>query len=134
MSTEFSAWLDATSKAIGFRTNTALANALGVPQPTVSRWKSGSQPSVDHLVKVSRLVGIHLEHLLVLAGYMDAEPNAQAPELQVRLPEGHVAVSADDVLTVLHGPISAPEAFMAAAKRLHLACLVDAEIVEEDNQ
>lgn len=70
---EFAAWLISTGRALGYTTNTALAKAIGVPQPTVSRWKGGSKPSVEHLVKISELFGVELKTLLVLAGYMQGD-------------------------------------------------------------
>lgn len=82
----FSEWLVHTGTALGYRTNTSLAKALDVPQPTVSRWKSGSKPSVEHLVKLSELFGVELKTLLVLAGYMKGDvdkksrPPLTAPE------------------------------------------------------
>lgn len=69
----FADWLIATGRAMGYSTYTALANAIGVPQPTVSRWKSGAKPSVEHLVKISELFGIELKTLLVLSGHMKGE-------------------------------------------------------------
>ncbi len=66
----FAEWLFSTGRVLGYSSNSALARALGVPQPTVSRWKSGSKPSVEHLVKISELFGVELKLLLVLAGYM----------------------------------------------------------------
>ena len=77
----FSDWLVTTGRAIGYTTNTALARALGIPQPTVSRWKAGSKPSVEHLVKISDLFGIELKTLLILSGHMKGEvsPGKLAP-------------------------------------------------------
>lgn len=74
----FSEWLVHTSTVLGYRTNTSLAKALDVPQPTVSRWKSGSKPSVEHLVKLSELFGVELKTLLVLAGYMKGNDAKEA--------------------------------------------------------
>jgi transcriptional regulator with XRE-family HTH domain len=75
----FADWLISTGRALGYTTNTALAKAIGVPQPTVSRWKSGSKPSVEHLVKISELFGVELKLLLVLAGYMKGDPQDVQP-------------------------------------------------------
>lgn len=69
----FAEWLFSTGRALGYTSNSALARALGVPQPTVSRWKSGAKPSVEHLVKISELFGVELKLLLVLAGYMKGD-------------------------------------------------------------
>ncbi|MFE1104117.1 helix-turn-helix domain-containing protein [Nocardiopsis alba] len=69
----FAEWLISTGRALGYTTNTSLAKALGVPQPTVSRWKSGSKPSVEHLVKISELFGVELKTLLILSGHIQGD-------------------------------------------------------------
>lgn len=70
----FSEWVTSTGRALGYTNNAALARALGVQQSTVSRWKTGSKPSVEHLNKISELFGVDLKVLLVLAGYIEAAP------------------------------------------------------------
>ncbi|WP_431870892.1 hypothetical protein [Nocardiopsis eucommiae] len=67
-------------------------------------------------------------------GSIDAVAAGGEPTLAPVTDPWKVAVNAEDIMTVLGGPIRDPEAYMASAKRLHLACLVDAEIVEEDDQ
>ena len=74
----FANWLIDTGKALGYTTNTALAKALGIPQPTVSRLKTGSKPSVEHLVKISELLGVELKTLLVLSGHMKGDVDKEA--------------------------------------------------------
>lgn len=78
---KFADWLISTGRAMGYATNSALAHAIGVPQPTVSRWKKGAKPSVEHLVSISDLFGIELKTLLVLSGHMqgDVSPGKLAP-------------------------------------------------------
>lgn len=73
----FADWLIATGRAMGYTTYTSLAQALGVPQPTVSRWKAGAKPSVEHLVRISELFGIELKTLLILSGHMKGDVSAK---------------------------------------------------------
>lgn len=73
----FADWLIATGRAMGYATYTSLAQALGVPQPTVSRWKAGAKPSVEHLVRISELFGIELKTLLVLSGHMKGDVSSE---------------------------------------------------------
>lgn len=137
-SSEFGEWLGVTSKALGFKNNSAFARAIGVNQANVSRWSNGqSIPTVDHLVKMSDLFGIDLKTLLAMSGHITPEQanrSESAPLPRPVLPEGAIAASIEDVMTVLRGPLGDPEAYMTAVKRLHLACLPDAEIVEEEDQ
>lgn len=124
---EFSSWLEATRKAMGFRTNTALAEALGIPQPTVSRWKSGAQPSVEHLAKLSDLFGVSLKTLLVLAGHLPGQ--ADGPEFTEggpQSPEGMLLVSRDDLRSALLPAIGQdPVKLTDAILRLREACGLD---------
>lgn len=78
---EFTDWLDTTVRALGYRNDADFARALGVDQSVVSRWRTGSQPSVGHLGTIGRVLGIALEPLLVLSGYCEpsAVRNAGAP-------------------------------------------------------
>lgn len=135
-SSEFGEWLGATSKALGFRNNSALARAIGVNQANVSRWTSGHTiPTVDHLVKMSDLFGIDLKTLLAMSGHITPEQANRSetdPFPRPTLPEGTIAASIEVVMTVLRGPLADPEAYMSAVKCLHLACLPDAEILPAD--
>ncbi|WP_433699074.1 helix-turn-helix domain-containing protein [Nocardiopsis sp. CA-288880] len=104
----FADWLFNTGRALGYTTNSALARALGVPQPTVSRWKTGSKPSVEHLVKISELFGVELKLLLVLAGYMKGDvrdipleaPTSKAERL---IAESEVGEAAEALLSSFWG-------------------------------
>lgn len=80
---KFADWLIATGRAMGYATHTSLAKAIGVPQPTVSRWKTGAKPSVEHLVKISELFGIELKTLLILSGHMKGEVSSEELALPI---------------------------------------------------
>lgn len=100
----FSEWLFSTGRVLGYTTNSSLARALDVPQPTVSRWKTGSKPSVEHLVKISELFGVELKLLLVLAGYMkgdvrDIERQAPRSKADRLIAESKVGESAQAALS-----------------------------------
>ncbi|TDC52865.1 transcriptional regulator [Actinomadura sp. KC345] len=69
----FARWLADMSRALGYPREADLARALGLPQSTVSRWRKGSRPSVEHLVRLSRVLKTELEPLLVLSGHVDAD-------------------------------------------------------------
>lgn len=69
----FPRWLADMSRALGYAREADLARALGLPQSTVSRWRKGSRPSVEHLVRLSRVLKTELEPLLVLSGHVDAD-------------------------------------------------------------
>lgn len=69
----FARWLTDMSRALGYAREADLARALGLPQSTVLRWRKGSRPSVEHLVRVSRVLKTELEPLLVLSGHVDAD-------------------------------------------------------------
>lgn len=80
--TAFSPWLSQMSRAMGYPTDTSLAEALGISPSTILRWRRGSKPSVTHLVTLSQILGVRLEGLLALAGHVDPEvlgPKADLP-------------------------------------------------------
>lgn len=66
----FATWLASMSVALGYPREADLARALDLPQSTVSRWRKGSRPSVEHLWRLGRLLKTDLEPLLVLAGHI----------------------------------------------------------------
>lgn len=71
----FSEWITSTGSALGYTNSASLARALNIQQSTISRWKTkNSQPSVEHLSRISQLFGVDLKVLLVLAGYIEAVP------------------------------------------------------------
>ncbi|MEU7741934.1 helix-turn-helix transcriptional regulator [Nonomuraea sp. NPDC049158] len=79
----FSDWLTAMAKAMGYGTDAALSDALGISQSTILRWRQGSKPSIRHLAGLSRVLGTRLEPLLVLTGHVSADTfdaNTDAPE------------------------------------------------------
>ncbi len=70
--------MTATGHALGYSTSASLARALGIQQSTVSRWKKGTKPSVEHLVKISELFGVELKTLLILSGHMEGDVSPAA--------------------------------------------------------
>lgn len=138
--TAFGPWLIATRKAMGFRTNSALANALDIPQPTISRWQSGAKPSVEHLVKLSDLFGVELKTLLILSGHMAGTADGiDLSEAGSAVPEGLVFVSVDDLRSALQ-PVAGQDLsrLTEAVMRLREACGLDepeedAELVHDLN-
>ncbi|MGW6495782.1 helix-turn-helix domain-containing protein [Nonomuraea angiospora] len=79
----FSEWLTAMAKAMGYGTDAALSDALGISQSTILRWRQGSKPSLRHLASLSRVLGTRLEPLLVLTGHVSADAfgsNVDTPE------------------------------------------------------
>ncbi|GAA0947602.1 helix-turn-helix transcriptional regulator [Nonomuraea longicatena] len=79
----FSEWLTAMAKAMGYGTDAALSDALGISQSTILRWRQGSKPSIRHLASLSRVLGTRLEALLVLTGHVSADAfgaNTDTPE------------------------------------------------------
>ncbi|WP_168221167.1 transcriptional regulator [Actinomadura sp. WMMA1423] len=75
------------SRALGYAREADLARALDLPQSTVSRWRKGSRPSVEHLVRVSQLLKTQLEPLLVLAGHVDPAVGANIRSTPPEPPE-----------------------------------------------
>lgn len=69
--TPFARWLAGMSRALGYTREADLARALELPQSTVMRWRKGSRPSVEHLVRVSRVLKTQLEPLLVISGHVE---------------------------------------------------------------
>ena len=125
--TEFGSWLNATRKAMGFPTNSALARALDIPQPTISRWQSGAKPSVEHLVKVSELLGVGLKTLLILSDHMSGNADGvDLAEVGPAFPEGLVFVSREDLQSALRPAAGQdPLQLTSAILRLREACGLD---------
>ncbi|WP_326645069.1 hypothetical protein OG884_12065 [Streptosporangium sp. NBC_01755] len=69
----FADWVTATARALGYRSDAQLADALSVQQSTVTRWRKGSQPQIKHLVELSKLFKMKIEPLLVLSGHVPPE-------------------------------------------------------------
>ncbi|MEV0227998.1 helix-turn-helix domain-containing protein [Nonomuraea sp. NPDC050786] len=69
----FGEWVDQTARALGYRTDAQLADALGVQQSTVTRWRKGSQPQIKHLVGLAKLFKMKIEPLLALSGHVPPE-------------------------------------------------------------
>jgi transcriptional regulator with XRE-family HTH domain len=118
--TEFAEWMVSTSRILGYTSNSELARALNVPQPTVSRWKGGMRPGVDHLLKFSSLFGIELKALLAMAGYIShQQARISNDALTPKVPEGHVVVSRADLEAALSGVVGRDlDGYHAAVRRL----------------
>jgi hypothetical protein len=66
--TPFASWLDSIIPAI-FSNDAAFAQALGVNQSQVHRWRRGVVPQAPALMKMSKLTGTAIETLVQIAGY-----------------------------------------------------------------
>ena len=66
----FADWLDGMARAFGYPRDADLARKLQLRQSTVSRWRKGARPSVEHLLRVAALFGTNITVLLKLAGYI----------------------------------------------------------------
>jgi transcriptional regulator with XRE-family HTH domain len=55
---------------MGYPTDASLAEALEISPSTILRWRRGSRPSVEHLARLSNILGVRLEGLLALAGHV----------------------------------------------------------------
>lgn len=81
--TSFSSWLTQMARAMGYPTDASLAEAIGLSPSTILRWRRGSRPSVEHLARLSNILGVRLEGLLALAGHVRPgifDANADLPE------------------------------------------------------
>ncbi|MET7327456.1 helix-turn-helix transcriptional regulator [Nonomuraea sp. NPDC005650] len=71
------------ARAMGYPTDASLAEALEISPSTILRWRRGSRPSVEHLAKLSGILGVRLEGLLALAGHVSPgvfDTRADLPE------------------------------------------------------
>ena len=69
----------AIRQARGDMTQTALADAVGVDQPTVSRWENDEQrPSLEQLAAVDAATGRHRGFVLLAAGLIDGVQSVEA--------------------------------------------------------
>ncbi|WP_165781087.1 helix-turn-helix domain-containing protein [Streptosporangium minutum] len=80
-STPFADWVTTTGRGLGYQTDAQLAAAIGVQQSTVTRWRSGSQPSIKHLVSLAEVFGMKISPLLAMSGHVPPEllNEAEAP-------------------------------------------------------
>ena len=101
----FAEWLITMSRALGYKRDSEFARALKVEQSTISRWRRGGRPSVEHLAKVSTLTGTQLEPLLVLAGYVSASAvrNAEVPEPPSQVTAGQRIIEDSPVSAEIKG-------------------------------
>jgi plasmid maintenance system antidote protein VapI len=79
---------EAISAAIGDRSQTELADLLGVGQSNISKWMRGvTRPSLDDIVRLEKVCGRRRGFILKAAGYVDeAVPStAEAIENDPRL-------------------------------------------------
>lgn len=76
----FGSWLTTQMQAYGYESNMALAEKLGVRDPTVGRWrKDASVPDIPQLRRIAVLFNTPLPRLLVLAGHMTEEELGVGP-------------------------------------------------------
>ncbi|MCP3017260.1 hypothetical protein NGM33_28415 [Nocardiopsis dassonvillei] len=104
-----------------------IVTASGVSHETLRQLRIGEPVSDLTKAAVERALGW-------ARGSIDTVAEGGEPTLAPVPDPWKVTVNAADVMTVLGGPIVNASQFMEAAKRLHLACLVEAEIVEEEDQ
>ncbi|MGW0587479.1 helix-turn-helix domain-containing protein [Streptosporangium sp. NPDC002607] len=72
--TQFTDWVTATSRGLGYKTDAQLAAAIGVQQSTITRWRTeGSQPQIKHLVALARVFGMKIGPLLAMSGHVPPE-------------------------------------------------------------
>lgn len=80
---DFADWLSRTARGLGYTSDIQLARALGIQPSTISRWRTkGLRPSVEHLLRISKLFGINIVPLLALAGHVppEAVADSEVPE------------------------------------------------------
>lgn len=78
----FVSWLDGMARAYGYARDADVARGLGLPQSTVSRWRRGARPSVEHLMKIAKTFRTDLVSLLALTGHVgpDFVHDTELPE------------------------------------------------------
>ena len=80
-------YLRAVMREGGYGSPASLARAVDIDASIISRWiNADTQPSFEHLRRLSRRLGIRLLELLVFAGYAEPEELDLPPDL-LRLPE-----------------------------------------------
>lgn len=65
---DFGLYLRKLMDAKGFDTDADLSRATGIDSSMISKWWSGTQPSIDSLRKVAPRLGVRLGDLMVHAG------------------------------------------------------------------
>ncbi len=68
----FARWLDSVIPAV-YRSDAALAKAVGVDRSMVGRWRRGATPQATSLIRLADATGTSLETLFRISGY---RPNA----------------------------------------------------------
>lgn len=78
---KFYDWLATTARANGYGSDAQLAEALGLQQSTVSRWRKGTRPHITHLVKLGQLFRMSIEPMLTMSGHVppDLLRNTEPP-------------------------------------------------------
>lgn len=71
--TAFADWVSTTARGFGYKTDAALAQAIGVQQSTVTRWRHGNQPQIKHLVALAYLFRMRIDPLLAMSGHVPAD-------------------------------------------------------------
>ncbi|MEU7742007.1 hypothetical protein [Nonomuraea sp. NPDC049158] len=71
--TTFADWVSTTAKGFGYKTDAALAQAIGVQQSTVTRWRQGNQPQIKHLVALAYLFRMRIDPLLAMSEHVPAD-------------------------------------------------------------
>jgi transcriptional regulator with XRE-family HTH domain len=88
--------LDEAFNAIGMTKQTERAKALGVDQPTISKWKTGQHaPSFQRLMAIAEITGYAIEYLAMGNGPRIVAPGDSASDQINRIlqaaPEGERA-------------------------------------------
>lgn len=116
-------WAYYVALAKGRRTTTlGLARQARLNPSLLTRWKTGSQPTVDSLRKLSHLTGVPIVDLLVAAGHLEPD-EVQANPVTLVSNTDHPA----DVRTA----IESDDTLSAGTKR-HLLAILDAEEGAQD--
>jgi len=63
-------WLDSIIPAV-YRSDAALARAVGVDRSLVGKWRRGTTPKAPALLRLSEVTGTSLETLIRITGYQE---------------------------------------------------------------
>lgn len=79
---EQSRWWNYVRDVIGDTTAKDVADHVGIDKSNVTRWKQGSKPAVEFVLKFARAYGVNVLNALVEAGFIT---NEEAGTLEVQI-------------------------------------------------